>query len=114
MEPESVSYFFWPEMNSTVSVVAFALALAVFVFGAFSGARANKFRIVFAVILSSVIGCLTMPLAVKAARALHILGTKTGVVVLVTAMMVLVAAVATTIYEIVTVTMPDIGLTPRK
>ena len=68
--------FVWPEMNNTVSIVALALALAVFVFGAFSGARANKVRIVFAVCLATGIGWCAMPLAVKAASALHIAGTK--------------------------------------
>lgn len=114
MQSENVVHFIWPEISNTVSIVALALALAVFVFGAFSGVRANKVRIVFAVCLSTVIGWFIMPLAVKAASALHIVDTKAGVVMLVTAMMFLVAAVATSIYEIITVTFPDIGMTPKK
>jgi hypothetical protein len=114
MQPENVVHFVWPEINSTVSIVALALALAVFVFGAFSGARANKVRIVFAVCLATVIGWLAMPLAIKAASALHIVDTKAGVVILVTVMMFLVAAVATNIYEIITVTFPDVGMASRK
>jgi len=55
-----------------------------------------------------------MPLALQAARALHILDTKAGVVIVVTVMMLFVSAVAAGIYEIVTVTLPDIGLSPRK
>ena len=55
-----------------------------------------------------------MPLAVKAASALHLVDTKSGVVMLVTAMMFLVAAVAANIYEIITVTFPDIGMASRK
>jgi hypothetical protein len=106
--------FVWPEMNNTVSIVALALALAVFVFGAFSGARANKVRIVFAVCLATGIGWCAMPLAVKAASALHIAGTRSGIMILVTAMMFFVAAVATSIYEIITVTFPDIGMSSRK
>lgn len=106
--------FVWPEMNNTVSIVALVLALAVFVFGAFSGARANKVRIVFAVCLATGIGWCAMPLAVKAASALHIAGTRSGIMILVTAMMFFVAAVATTIYEIITVTFPDIGMSSRK
>ena len=114
MQSGSVVHFVWPEIGNTVSVVALALALAVFVLGAFSGARANKVRIVFAVCLSTMIGWFTMPLAVKAASALHIVDTKAGVVILVTAMMLLVAAVATSIYEIITVTFPDIGMASKK
>ncbi|HPA14002.1 MAG TPA: hypothetical protein PKV75_01895 [Desulfobacterales bacterium] len=114
MQSENVLQFVWPEISTTVSIVALALALAVFVFGMFSGVRANKFRIVFAVCLSTLIGWFTMPLAVKAASALHIVNTGTGVVILITAMMVLVAAVATSIYEIITVTFPDIGMASKK
>lgn len=106
--------FVWPEMNNTVSIVALVLALAVFVFGAFSGARANKVRIIFAVCLATGIGWCAMPLAVKAASALHIAGTRSGIMILVTAMMFFVAAVATSIYEIITVTFPDIGMSSRK
>lgn len=104
----------WPEINYTVSIVALVLALAIFVFGVFSGARANKVRIVFAVFLSTGIGWCSMPLVVKAASALHIADTKSGVVILVTTMMFFVAAVATSIYEIITVTLSDIGMSPKK
>ena len=51
-----------------------------------------------------------MPLVVKAASALDIVDTKTGVVVIITIMLFLVSAVATSIYEIITVTFPDIGM----
>lgn len=114
MQPETVLRFYWPEFGSTVSIVALALAVAVFVFAAFSGARANKVRIIFAVCLATVIGWFIMPLAVKAASALHIADTKAGVVILVTLMMFLVAAVAACIYEIITVTLPDVGMGARK
>jgi hypothetical protein len=114
MQPENVVIFIWPEISNTVSIVAVSLALAIFVFGAFSGARANKFRIIFAVCLSTIIGWFAMPLAVKASTSLHMLNTRIGVVVLVTVMMFLVAAVATSIYEIITVTFPDIGMAAKK
>lgn len=114
MQVENVMQFVWPEINYTVSIVALVLALAVFVFGAFSGARANKVRIVFAVSLSTGIGWCAMPLAVKAASALHIAKTESGVVILVTTMMFFVAAVATSIYEVITVTFSDIGMSPKK
>ncbi|MBN2034469.1 MAG: hypothetical protein JW836_14440 [Deltaproteobacteria bacterium] len=114
MQSENIAHFIWPEISNTVSIVALALALAVFIFGAFSGVLANKLRIIFAVCLSTLIGWFTMPLAVKAASALHIMGTKTGVVILVTAIMFLVAVVATSIYEIITVTFPDIGMASKK
>jgi len=114
MPSENVVYFAWPEISSTLSIAALVLALAVFVFGLFSGVRANKARIVFAVVLATLIGWLTMPLAVKAAEAMHILNTKAGVMILVTAMMVFVTVIATSIYEIITVTFPDIGMASRK
>lgn len=109
-----VVHFSWPEISSTLSIAALVLALAIFVFGLFSGVRANKIRLVFAVCLATVIGWLTMPLAVKGASALHLMTSKAGVVILVTAMMLFVAAVATFIYEIITVTFPDVGMASRK
>jgi hypothetical protein len=109
MQSVSVAYFFWPDFGNTVSIAALVLALAIFVFGMFSGVRANKIRIIFAIILSTVIGWLTMPLAVKAVSMMGLANSKTGVVVLVTVMMLMVAAVGTSIYEIITVTLPDIS-----
>jgi hypothetical protein len=114
MESESIAHFFWPELNNTASIVALVLALAIFVFGAFSGAWGNKIRLIVAVLFSTAIGWFAMPLAVKAARAVHVLDSRTGVVILVTVMMLFVAAVATCIYEIITVTLPDVGLSAKK
>ncbi len=114
MQAENVVLFFWPDFSNTVSIVALVMALMIFVFAMFSGVRANKIRIVFAVCLSTVIGWFAMPLAVKAASALNIVDTKSGVVILVTVMMFFVAAVATSIYEIITVTFPDIGMSPKR
>ena len=114
MQSENVVQFIWPDISNTASIVALSLALAIFVFGLLSGARANKFRIVFAVLLSTAIGWFAMPLAIKAAAALHILELQSGVVILVTVMMLLVAAVATSIYEVITVTFPDIGMAAKK
>lgn len=110
----NVVHFVWPEIGTTAPIVALVLSLAVFVFGALSGARANKARMIFAVGLATVIGWLTMPLAVKAALAVHLPDTNTGFMILITVMMGFVAAVATSIYEIITVTFPDIGMAPKK
>ena len=114
MQSENVMQFAWPDFGNTASIVALSLALAIFVFGLLSGARANKVRIVFAVCLSTAIGWFAMPMAIAAAMTLHILDMKSGVVMLVTLMMLLVAAVATSIYEVITVTFPDIGMASRK
>ena len=114
MQSESVARLAWPDFGNTVSIVALALALAVFVFAALSGARANKFRIVFAVGLATAIGWFILPLAVKAAEILHVADTNAGTVGIVTVMLFLVAAVATGIYEIITVTFPDIGMSAKK
>ena len=114
MPEENVVHFIWPDFGNTASIVALALALAVFFFAAFSGARANKVRIIVAVCLSTLIGWLIMPLAVKGLSALHVADTNAGGVMLVTVMLLLVAAVATGIYEIITVTLPDVGLGSKK
>jgi hypothetical protein len=47
-------------------------------------------------------------------RVRAFLELQSGVVILVTVMMLLVAAVATSIYEIITVTFPDIGMAAKK
>lgn len=114
MPLENSVQFVWPEINTTVSIVALALALAVFAFSAFSGARANIVRIVFAVCLSTVIGWCAMPMAVKAASLVHLLDTRMGVMILVTVMMLLVASLGTCIYEIITVTFSDVGRASRE
>ena len=101
-------------MNGTVPIIAAVLALAIFVFGAFSGARANKVRVVFAVCLATVIGWFAMPLAIRLASAVHLVDTQSGVVILISAMMFLVAAVATSLYEVITVSFPDIGMSPKR
>ncbi|MFH1156870.1 MAG: hypothetical protein V1793_23985 [Pseudomonadota bacterium] len=114
MSSASVASFVWPVINDTVSIVALVLAVVIFIFGMFSGARANKVRMIFAVCLSTVIGGFTMPLAVKVVSVLHMLDTVIGIVILITAMMAFVAALATTIYEIITVTLSDIGMASKK
>lgn len=114
MSSENIALFVWPVVNDTVSIIAIVLAVVIFIFGIFSGARANKVRMIFAVCLSTVIGWFSMPLAVKLVSTLHILDTKTGIVILITVMMAFVAALATTIYEIITVTLSDIGMASKK
>lgn len=114
MPTASVTGFHWPAVNATASIVALALGGAIFIFGLFAGARANKVRLLFAVLLATAIGWFAMPLALKAAQALKLLETQTGTVVVISVMMGFVAALATSIYEIVTVTLSDIGLASRK
>jgi glucose-6-phosphate-specific signal transduction histidine kinase len=114
MQSENVVPFVWPVISNTASIVALVLAVVIFIFGLFSGARANKIRMFFAICLSAAIGWFTMPLAVKAALALHMLNTKTGVMILITIMMVFIAALATSIYEVITVTLSDIGMASKK
>lgn len=114
MPPETVVHLAWPDVSGTASIVALALAAAIFVFGAFSGTRGNKVRIIFSVCLATAIGWFTMPLAVKAATTLHLQDSETGEVILVTAMMLFVTAVATSLYEVITVTLPDVGLATKK
>lgn len=114
MSTENVASFVWPVVNNTLCIVALVLAVMIFIFGMFSGARANKVRMVFAVCLSTAIGWFTMPLAVKLVLILNMLDTITGIVILITVMMAFVAALATIIYEIITVTLSDIGMASKK
>jgi len=55
-----------------------------------------------------------MPLVVKAARVSHVLDSRAGVVIIISVMMAFTAAVAASIYEIITVTLPDVGLSAKK
>jgi len=114
METQTAMQFVWPELGQTSAIVALVLALAVFVFGALSGAWANKVRIVAAVLLGTAIGWFAMPMLVKAARLVHALDGEIGVVVLVTCAMLFVSAITACIYEIITVTLPDVGLSSKK
>jgi len=114
MQTDNLAPFVWPVISNTASIVAIVLAAAIVVFGVFSGARANKVRLLFAVCLSTAIGWFAMPLVAKFALALHIMNTKTGVMILITAMMLFAAALATIIYEIIIVTLSDIGMASKR
>lgn len=105
---------YWPDLGNTVSIAALVLAVAVFVFGLFSGARANKIRVLFSVILASVLGWLIMPLALQAAATVRLSSTGTGLMIMITVMLVFVAVLATSIYEIITVSISDVGLASKK
>ena len=114
MQPEAVPHFYWPAVNSTVSIVAVVVALVIFLFAAFTGARANKARVAVAVVLATVIGWLSLPMLVRGAQALGVMDTKGGEVAVITVAMLFVALLATGIYEILTVTLSDVGLASRK
>jgi hypothetical protein len=114
MQSEGVVNLVWPDFGNTVSLIALALALVIFLFAAFSGGRANKARIILAVCLATVIGWFLMPLVFKVAAIVQIADKNTGVVIVMTAMMFLVSAMATGIYEIITVSLPDIGMASKK
>lgn len=114
MQSGNVAPFFWPDFGNTVAIAALVLAVAVVVFGIFSGARANKLRVLFAVVLATALGWLVMPLAIQALAAAGLAGSKSGSVTLVSAMMLFVAYLATSIYEIITVSISDVGMASNK
>lgn len=113
MQTGNAAPLYWPDFGTTVAVAALVLALAVIVFGLFSGARANKIRVLFAMVLATVLGWLIMPLALQGAAAVGLNG-QTGLVILLSVMMLFVAYLATSIYEIITVSLSDVGLASRK
>lgn len=113
MQTSNAAPFYWPDFGTTVAVAALVLALAVIVFGLFSGARANKIRVLFAMVLATALGWLIMPLALQGAAAVGLNG-KTGLVILISVMMLFVAYLATSIYEIITVSLSDVGLASKK
>lgn len=114
MQSGSSVPFYWPDFGSTVAIAALVLAIAVCIFGLFSGARANKLRVLFAVVLASLLGWLMMPMAIQGAAAVGLAGTKSGTMILFSVMMLFVAYLATSIYEIITVSISDVGLASKK
>jgi len=114
MQSGTLMQFVWPDLGNTVSIAALVLAVAVLVFGMFSGARANNIRVLFSVVLSTALGWLIMPLALYAAAAMHLTDTRTGVVIMLTLMLLFVAYLATSIYEIITVSISDVGMASTK
>lgn len=114
MPSPNLVQFLWPDLGNTVSIVALVLALAVFVFGIFSGVRVNKVRVSFAVTLAAVLGWLIMPFALYAAAAVHLMDWKYGTMVVMSLMMLFVAMLATHIYEIITVSLSDMGMAAKK
>lgn len=114
MSAGSLLQFAWPDFGATVSIAALVLALAVIVFGIFSGARANTLRVIFAVVLATALGWLVMPLAVQAAAAVNLTKSAAGAVALISLMFLFVAYLATSIYEIITVSISDVGLASKK
>ena len=114
MQSGNVIPFYWPDFGNTVAIAALVLAIAVVVFGLFSGARANKIRVLFAVVLATALGWLVMPMAAQGIALVGLAGSKSGAVTLVSVMMLFVAYLATSIYEIITVSLTDVGLASRK
>ena len=114
MQSGNLSAFYWPDFGNTVAIAALVLAVAVVVFGLFSGARANKLRVMFAMLLATALGWLIMPLALQGAATVGLGDSRTGLMVLVSLMMLFVAYLATSIYEIITVSLSDVGLAARK
>lgn len=114
MQSGNPSLLYWPDLGSTTAIVALVLAVAIFVFGIFSGARANYLRVIFSVTLSSVLGWLVMPLAIKGVSAVGLGNSQTGLVIMLSLMLLFVAYLATSIYEIITVSVSDIGMSSKK
>ncbi len=107
-------YLYWPEMSNTLSIIALVLAVVIFIFGYFTGARTNRTRIYLSIALATIIGAFTMPVIVKVGKFLGLLDKKPGIVFLLTVLMLFIAAIATNIYEIITITARDIGLPTRE
>jgi hypothetical protein len=115
MQPiENADLLVWPQMNSTASIIALVLALAIFFFGYYSGVRANRTRVIISVLIATAIGIFTMPYIVKIGKLLGIIKKEWGVVILLLLMMIFITALAVHVYEIITVTTKDIGLSVRE
>ena len=93
----------WPEIHSTVSIIALVLGFLILIIAYFAGARDNRSKIVFSVVSAFLIGVLSMPMFIKMARFLGILSEPWGQVTILVLVMFFVALIASHAYEIVTV-----------
>ena len=94
----------WIPINKTLSLIAITLGLAIFVISYFAGGKDNNTKSLFSICFAVLIGLFSFPLFVKAAEWLGIIKTQYGMISVIVIVMIFVAAVATNIYEIVTVT----------
>ena len=104
LAPVTNGQFQWLHFNNTLSIVAITMGLCIFVIAYFAGGRENSTRIIFSVVLAWLVGFFSMPLLIRAATWLGLLDMPYGNVILVSVLILLVAALAANAYEIVTVT----------
>lgn len=93
----------WFTIHPTISIVALALAMLIFVIAYFAGGRENRAKLLVSILLSLLIGVLSMPLFIKFGRALGLLTSTGGVVFVLVLLMTFIAALSAHIYEIITV-----------
>ena len=94
----------WPPFDETLSIIALALAFSIFIIAYFAGGRLNRSKITFSILLASIIGFFSMPLFIKLWAKFDLFQYSYGVMVLITIMMIYIAALAVSVYEIIVVT----------
>jgi hypothetical protein len=94
----------WIPINRTISLIALTLGIAIFVISYFAGGKENNTKSLFSICFAVLIGFFSFPLFIKAGEWLGIMNSGYGKIAIITLVMIFVAAIATNIYEIVTVT----------
>ncbi len=110
-DPQTVSqagerggdFLVWFEIHPTVSIVAFALGVMIFIIAYFAGGRENFTKLWSSIIISLLISVLSMPIFIKFGHFFGLLKTKLGEIFVLFLFMIFVSALAGHLYEIVTV-----------
>ena len=102
--PLPTAAFPWFHVDTTVSYIALALGAAIIVIAYFAGGRENRNKMIFCILLASVLAVLIMPLLMRLADWLGLLATPWGQIATISSALVFAAVIAAHAYEIVTVT----------
>jgi len=94
----------WFHVDETVSYIALALAAAILVIAYFAGGRENRTKLLFSIVLASLLSALITPLLLVLAQWLGITAASWGTIATLCVALILAAAIAAHTYEIVTVT----------
>ncbi len=93
----------WPQIHETVSLIAFVLGFLIMLIANFAGARTNRGKLIFAFLLTTVLGILAMQIILKVATDLGVLKYTWGTVAVIVVLILYITAVAIHLYEIVIV-----------
>lgn len=93
----------WFEIHPTVSIVAFALGAMIFIIAYFAGGKENFAKLWASILIALIISVLAMPMFIRFGHLFGLLKSKGGEIFVLLLVMIFISAVASHIYEIITV-----------